>query len=233
MSPVATLPEWSLVEVPPAGAHRATVFWLHGLGADGHDFTPVLPALRIPRRLGVRFVFPEAPVRPVTLNGGMPMRAWYDIGSITDSRELNRGHLDDAVAGVGALLARERERGIPPERQILVGFSQGGAVALAAATCRGPDDSPPPRIGGLAALSTYLPQPDRLAPGGSTPIFLAHGYYDEVVPFVAGTSTRDALAVAGWSVDFDGHPMAHAVCEDEIRALGAFFRGILDEETRR
>lgn len=224
MSPTRTLPRWSLVEVPPPGAHRATIVWLHGLGADGRDFAPVIPALRLPRTLGVRFLFPEAPIRPVTLNGGMAMRAWYDIGSITDSRELNRDQLDESVSGVRALLAAEQERGIPPERQLLVGFSQGGAVALSAATARGPDGSPPPPIGGLAALSTYLPQPERLVPGGRAPIFLAHGYYDETVPFQAGARTRDALVAAGWTTDFHGYAMGHAVCEEEIRALGAFFR---------
>lgn len=232
MSASATLPRWSLVEVPPAGIHRATIFWLHGLGADGHDFAPVLPALRIPRALGVRFVFPEAPVRPVTLNGGMAMRAWYDIGSITDSRELNREHLEDAASGVRALLAAEREKGIPPERQVLVGFSQGGAVALTAAVCHGPNAVPPPPVAGVAALSTYLPQPERLAPAGVAPVLLAHGYYDEVVPFRAGSSTRDALVAAGWSVDFRSYAMGHAVCEEQIRTLGAFFRRLLGDGAR-
>ncbi len=226
----AALPAWNLVEIPPVGAHRSTVFWLHGLGADGQDFVPVLPALRLPAALGVRFVFPEAPVRPVTLNGGMWMRAWYDIESIADSRRLNREHLEAVVSGVRALLAAEAERGIPPERVALVGFSQGGAVALAAAAARGPDAASPPAIAGLAALSSYLPFPEEAAPAGpvAAPVFLAHGLHDEIVPFAGGTTTRDALRANGWNVDFRSYAMGHEVCEEEIRALGAFLRRTLE-----
>lgn len=234
-APATAVPPWSRVEIPPVGVHRATVFWLHGLGADGQDFVPVLPALRLPRELGVRFVFPEAPVRPVTLNGGMPMRAWYDIHSITDSRHVDAAHLGEAVAGVRALAAAEAQLGIPERRIALVGFSQGGAVALAAAASQLPGTAPPPRLAGVAALSTYLPLPEFAAPAGpdTAPIFLAHGRYDDLVPFRAGVATRDLLRAMGRSVEFRDYPIGHQVAEEEIRALGTFLRRILGGDASR
>ena len=149
--------------MPPAGPHRVTIIWLHGLGADGRDFEPIIPALRLPDALGIRFLFPEAPFRPVTINGGMEMRAWFDIESVQRDTGVNREHLAESVAGVRSLVAQEAERGIPADRVVLAGFSQGGAVVLQAATCAGPAGEPPIRPAGVVALSTYLPVTEGVA----------------------------------------------------------------------
>ena len=211
------------------GEHRATVIWLHGLGADGHDFEPIIPALRLPDSLGIRFLFPEAPFRPVTINGGMEMRAWFDIDSVRRDTGVNREHLAESIAGVRALAHREGERGIPPERLVLAGFSQGGAVALQAATTADSAGELPVRAAGVVALSTYLPVTGRVAPPTDppTPIFQAHGSFDPLIPVhFAGVSCR-ALTSAGWTVEYHEYPMAHQVAEAEIRDIGAFLRRVL------
>ena len=219
--------------MPPAGPHRATIIWLHGLGADGHDFEPIIPALRLPSSLGVRFLFPEAPFRPVTINGGMEMRAWFDIESVQRDTGINREHLAESVAGVRSLVDLEAERGIPVERQVLAGFSQGGAVVLQAATCAGIAGEPPLRPAGVVALSTYLPVTDTVAPPPEppTPIFQAHGSFDPLIPVhFAGVSGR-ALTNAGWTVEYHEYPMAHQVAEAEIRDIGIFLRRVLGTST--
>lgn len=226
-APGRTLPDWSIVERPAAGAHRATVFLLHGLGADGHDFVPVVPALRLPAALGVRFRFPEAPKRPVTVNGGFVMRAWYDLPALDGGGRANPEHLAESVAGTRALIAAEVAGGIPAERIVLAGFSQGGAVALAAATGAGPSGEPPPRLAGVAALSAYLPAgsaPVAAPTGNAPPVFQAHGEHDDLVPFALGVGARDRLRAAGWEVEFHSYPMAHAVSPEEIADLGRFLR---------
>ena len=218
-----------MVEVPPAGPHRATIIWLHGLGADGHDFEPIIPALRLPDALGVRFVFPEAPFRPVTINGGMEMRAWFDIESVQRDTGINRAHLAESVAGVRSLVDLEAERGIPPERLVLAGFSQGGAVVLQAATCPGSAGEPPVRAAGVVALSTYLPVTEGVTPPAepATPIFQAHGSFDPLIPIhFAGVSCR-VLTKVGWTVEYREYPMAHQVAEAEIRDIGIFLRRVL------
>jgi len=211
------------------GEHRATVIWLHGLGADGHDFEAIIPALRLPDSLGIRFLFPEAPFRPVTINGGMEMRAWFDIDSVRRDTGVNREHLAESMAGVRALAHREAERGIPPERLVLAGFSQGGAVALQAATTADSAGELPVRAAGVVALSTYLPVTGGVAPPTDppTPIFQAHGSFDPLIPVhFAGVSCR-ALTSAGWTVEYHEYPMAHQVAEAEIRDIGAFLRRVL------
>ena len=221
--------------MPPAGPHRATVIWLHGLGADGHDFEPIVPALRLPRSAGVRFVFPEAPFRPVTLNGGMEMRAWFDIESVQRDAGINREHLAESVAGVRSLVELEADRGIPPDRLVLAGFSQGGAVVLHAATCTASSGEPPIRPAGVVALSTYLPVTDAVAspPEPPAPIFQAHGSFDPLIPVhFAGVSGR-TLANAGWNVEYHEYPMAHQVAEAEIRDIGVFLRRVLETPSSR
>ena len=221
------------MEVAPVRDHRATVIWLHGLGADGHDFKPIIPALGLPDSLGVRFLFPEAPVRPVTINGGAAMRAWFDIDSVRRNAGVNRSQLAESVAGVRALVEREHERSIPPARLVLAGFSQGGAVALQAATCPGPGSEPPIRAAGVLALSTYLPSPDDVAPPPDppTPIFQAHGVFDPLIPLPFAAMSRRALANAGWPVEYHDYPMEHQVSEAEIRDIGHFLRRVLADET--
>ena len=184
----------------------------------------------------MRFLFPEAPFRPVTLNGGVTMRAWFDITSLDREDAINRTQLDEAVAGVRALAAAERERGIPPERLVLAGFSQGGAVVLRAATCSTATcptggAEPPLEAAGVVALSTYLPKREELnAAAAPAPIFLAHGAFDPLIPLEAAHRTRAALAGAGWPVEFHEYAMEHQVVEAEIRHLGAFLKRVLGND---
>jgi len=198
-----------------------SVIWLHGLGADGNDFVPIVPELLRPEWPAIRFVFPHAPVRAVTINGGARMRAWYDIRDMDLSNRADAEGVDQSIAQVGALIAREGERGVPPAHVFLAGFSQGGAIALAAGIRRREP------LAGLIALSTYLPlgtatlQP-LTAQARTQPIFMAHGLHDPVVPYTGGKRSRDALRDAGFDVDWHAWPMAHQVCAEEIGALSAW-----------
>ena len=205
-----------------------SIIWLHGLGADGHDFAPIVPELVRPEWPAIRFVFPHAKVRPVTINGGMPMRAWYDISSQSIEQRADEAGLRDSVAEVDALIGRERDRGVPPSRVILVGFSQGGAVALATGMRREAG------VAGIASLSAYLPLAAQTATeitpaGRATPVFLGHGAQDQVVVQSLGTRSRAALEALGVAVQWRSYPMAHSVCAEEIRDLGDWltlrFRG--------
>ena len=196
-----------------------SVLWLHGLGADGHDFGPIVPELVRPDWPGVRFVFPHAPVRPVTINGGMPMRAWYDIRSLSTDDRADETGVRESLVEIEALIARERDRGVPPERLLLVGFSQGGAMALAGGLRR---EAP---VAGIAALSAYLPLASKTAaeitPGGkATPVFMAHGTQDPVVAPAWGSRSRDALRDLGMQVEWHTYPMPHATHPQEVRDLG-------------
>ncbi len=199
------------VEVTTGENPDAAIIWLHGLGADGHDFEPIVPELRLPA--SVRFVFPHAPVRPVTINNGMAMRAWYDIVSFDAEGRADREGLLESSATLDALIQREIDRGIDARRIIVAGFSQGGAVAIQNALTTEHD------IGGLMALSTYLALPDSLD-GTSLrrdlPIFSAHGSFDPVLPMQWGKASADALSDAGFNVEWHEYPMAHAVCPQEI-----------------
>lgn len=211
-------------ETGPAPAW--TVLWLHGLGADGHDFTPIVPELVRRDWPALRFVFPHAPVRPVTINNGASMRAWYDIVSLDAGRMADRADeagVTQSVAQVEALIARELERGVAPERIVLAGFSQGGAVALAAGLRRRQP------LAGLVALSTYLPLSTAALAGleqsvataaRTQPLFMAHGQFDPVVPFAAGEASATRLRALGFAVDWHAYPMAHQVCAEQIRDLG-------------
>ncbi|MBS0393562.1 MAG: alpha/beta fold hydrolase [Proteobacteria bacterium] len=214
------------VTLEPAAAPVATVIWLHGLGADGYDFVPVVPELRLPAALAVRFIFPHAPVRPVTVNGGYEMRAWYDIVALTpEGRDAAEG-LDDSVARVGALVAAEQARGMAPGRIVLAGFSQGGAVALHAGLAA----AEPPA--GVVALSTYLPRAEatlaaRPVARAALPILQCHGSYDTVVTPSMGVAARDALRAAGHSVEWHEYPMAHEVSVAELAAISAWIHARL------
>ncbi len=219
-----TPPLLQCVEHETAAMPRWSVLWLHGLGADGHDFAPIVPALVRPEWPALRFVFPHAPVRPVTLNGGVRMRAWYDLVSLDFDQRADADGITASVQAVAALAARERARGIAAEHIVLAGFSQGGAVALAAAT----DPALAP-FAGVIGLSTYLPRAIGALPDASRaqPLFLGHGLHDPVVPVSAGRTSAERLAAAGMHVDWHQYPMAHQVCDAEIGDLARWLGGIL------
>ncbi|HTM28914.1 MAG TPA: dienelactone hydrolase family protein [Rhodanobacter sp.] len=213
-----TLPS---VEHETAANPRHSVIWLHGLGADGNDFAPIVPQLVDPAWPALRFVFPHAPVRPVTINGGMPMRAWYDIAAADLVARQDEAGIRASTAEVAALIAREHARGVPSEHIVLAGFSQGGAIALAA----GLRHAQP--LAGIVALSTYVPMHSTLAAerhpaNAATAIFWGHGSADPVVPMPRGAESRDLLLALGYAVDWHSYPMAHAVCAEEIADLRAW-----------
>lgn len=205
-----------LVEVVRGENPVGSVIWLHGLGADGHDFEPIVPELRLPDSLSLRFVFPHAPVRPVTVNGGMAMRAWYDILSFDSEGRADRTGLLESSDRLEQLISAEIERGIPAERIVVAGFSQGGAVAMHTALHTRHN------IAGLLALSTYMALPDDATKAVSRrdlPIFMAHGNYDPVLQLAWGQAARDTLIETGNQVEWHEYPMAHAVCPHEILDL--------------
>lgn len=196
-----------------------TILWLHGLGADGNDFAPLVPELVRPEWPPLRFVFPHATVRPVTINGGVPMRAWYDIVSLQIDQRADETGVRESMAEVDALIARERDRGVPPQRVILAGFSQGGAIALANGLRREAG------LAGIVALSTYLPMApatatEITAAGKRTPVFMGHGAQDPVVAQGLGQRSRDLMQQLGVAVDWHSYPMQHSVCAEEVRDLG-------------
>ena len=204
-------------ETGPAPAW--TVLWLHGLGADGNDFVPLLPELVRRDWPAIRFVFPHAPVRAVTINNGARMRAWYDIRDFDFASRADETGVRESIVQVEALVAREAARGVPASRVLLAGFSQGGAIARAAGLGR---DKP---LAGLIALSSYLPMADQLArampaAAATQPLFMAHGQHDPVVPYAAGELSAAHLRALGFPVDWHAYPMAHQVCAEQIRDLG-------------
>ncbi|HET7371574.1 MAG TPA: alpha/beta fold hydrolase [Gammaproteobacteria bacterium] len=218
--------ELNAVEISPAGEARHTVIWLHGLGADGHDFEPLVPELRLPDELAVRFVFPHAPVRPVSLNGGYPMRAWFDVTALDRSTRIDLDGLHESEQRVHALIRRENDRGVPTERIVLAGFSQGGAVALHTAPRY------PERLAGLIALSTFsltnAALANEAAPANrDLPVFMAHGTLDPVVAPDLGHDSRDALTSAGFTVGWHDYEMQHAVCPEEVGDLRRWLLGVL------
>jgi len=214
------------VELETGRAPGASVVWLHGLGADGHDFEPVVPELALPPDLAVRFVFPHAPPQPVTLNGGMVMRAWYDVYGLDGPRREDEAGIRASQARVEALLAREKARGVPAGRLVLAGFSQGGAIALQAGLRH------PERLAGVLALSCYLPLADTLAAEAhpanhDVPLFMAHGAWDQMIPLARAARSRDVLTGLGYRVEWREYPMPHAVCPEELGDIGAWLRAVL------
>lgn len=199
---------------------------MHGLGADGHDFESLVPELRLPSSPGVRFVFPHAPVRPVTINGGRRMRAWFDVAGFDRRAPQDERGIRESAEAIGALVKRERERGIAASRILIAGFSQGGAMALFTAL-RWPE-----RLGAIVALSTYLPLADALAAelhpaNAGVPVFLAHGELDPLLPQALGEASRDTLLSLGCPVDWHSYPMPHSVCPEEIADLRRFLLSVL------
>ena len=197
---------------------RHAVIWLHGLGADGNDFVPIVPELVDPAWPALRFVFPHAPVRPITINGGMAMRAWYDISGQEIAQRQDEAGIRASIGLLEELIAREIERGTASEKIYLAGFSQGGAIVLAG----GIRHAQP--LGGIIALSTYLPMAEKTdaeasAANSATPVFMAHGMLDPTISHALGEMSRAYLVQRGYAVDWHAYPMAHQVCMEEIADL--------------
>lgn len=209
------------IELSTGAAPTWAVIWLHGLGADGHDFEPIVPELVKPGWPAIRFVFPHAPVNPVTINGGMRMRSWYDIYGFEPGTPQDEAGMRASVAVVEGLIAREVARGIAPSHIVLAGFSQGGVIVLNA----GLRHAEP--LGGIVALSTYLGMGDKLAAEAApankaVPIFMAHGTQDPVIALARAEASRDALQALGYRVDWRRYAMPHSVCAAEIGDLAAW-----------
>jgi phospholipase/carboxylesterase len=214
-----------LVELATGAEPAGTVIWMHGLGADGWDFVPIVRELPLPETLQLRFVFPHAPERPVTINNGLEMRAWYDISMNDIARLPDEEGIRESQAEIERLIARERDRGIESANIVLAGFSQGGAIALQTGLRHAN------RLGGIVALSTYLALEESLdaeaaAANRATPIFMAHGTDDPIVPLTLADTSAKALRRRGYEIEWHSYPMPHAVCAEEIHALADFLARI-------
>jgi phospholipase/carboxylesterase len=217
------------IEIETALYPSAAVIWLHGLGADGNDFAPIVPELDLGRLPAIRFVFPHAPMRPVTINNGYVMRAWYDVsfGDLEGkSRKADETGVRESQAAIGQLIARENQRGIASRKIVVAGFSQGGAIALQCGLRYAE------RLAGVMALSTYLPLAETLpseaaAANRDLPIFFAHGTQDPVIPLSMATLSRDKLSDLGYAVEWHDYPMPHSVCAAEISDLSAWLQSVL------
>jgi phospholipase/carboxylesterase len=214
------------IEIETDPNPNAAIIWLHGLGADGHDFEPIVPEIVARGSRAWRFVFPNAPTRPVTINGGMRMRAWYDIMGLDRKSAEDAAGFQDSDAKVRELIDREVARGIPSGRIVLAGFSQGGAISLYTA----------PRLktklAGVMALSCYLPREstflaERQPENQATPVFMAHGQFDNVVPMLLGVRSRDYLKAHGYEVEWRDYPMAHSVSAEEVADIRQFLMRVL------
>jgi phospholipase/carboxylesterase len=214
------------IEIETAESPGASVIWMHGLGADGHDFVDVVPELGLPARPGVRFVFPHAPMRPVTINGGYVMRAWYDIRDDGGVRREDAAGVRASQKAIEALIAREKERGVPAAAIVLAGFSQGGAMALHTALRH------PERLAGVMALSCSLPLADTVAAEAAAanrdmPIFMAHGTLDQMIPKARAQRAHDTLAGLNYKVEWHEYPMPHSVCMEEVSDIAAWLGRVL------
>lgn len=215
------------VEIETGPDPKASVIWLHGLGADGHDFEPIVPELKLPATLPVRFVFPHAPVRPVTMNNGYPMRAWFDIVKIGMNQPRDLAGMQASQKAVEDLIARENSRGVQTARIVLAGFSQGGAVALYTGLQHRD------KLAGIMALSTWLPSGEGVDVAVSssqtaTPIFYAHGTQDPIVPLMLGEQTRNWLTQKGCVISWHTYPMPHSVSMEEIIHIRAWLISVLN-----
>jgi phospholipase/carboxylesterase len=220
------MPSVEAIEVETGKAPTGAIIWMHGLGADGRDFEPVVPQLVRPGERALRFVFPNAPVQPVTINNGYAMRAWYDIIGIDRHSAQDEKGIRASDALVRALIQRENERGIPAERIAIAGFSQGGAMALFSGTRY------PEKLAGIMGLSCYMLvatkfDAERVATNQATPVFLAHGTQDPVVPLQLGLDTRELLEKSGYAVEWRTYVMPHSVCPEEVAHIAEWIRRVL------
>ncbi len=215
-------PELSTINITPTSTHKYSVIWLHGLGADGHDFESIVPSLQLKAEANIHFVFPNAPIQPVTINNHMKMRAWFDILAMSlEKHTVDTAGIYQSAALVQKLIQKELDKGITAENIMLAGFSQGGAIALHLGLRY------PQRLAGILALSTYLPTIDQLRSEGSvtgktTPIFMGHGILDGIIAIEAGKLTFDNLTSLGYCIEWHDYLMEHSVCAEEILHMSAF-----------
>ncbi|HKR35155.1 MAG TPA: alpha/beta fold hydrolase [Steroidobacteraceae bacterium] len=224
--PYTTQQSAESIVLDPQSPPDAAVIWLHGLGADGFDFVPLVEELRLPPTLAVRFVFPHARQRPVTINGGFVMRAWYDITGFGPGSTEDEAGIRESAGVVRGLIEQENARGIPSERIVIAGFSQGGAIAFQAALRH------PQRLAGVMALSTYLPLRQTLATEAApanrdVPILMCHGLRDQMVPATLGQASRDLLQSLGYQVEWQAYPMEHQVCMEEVLDISKWLQARL------
>ncbi len=211
------------IEVSTAASPEYSVIWMHGLGADGHDFEPIVPYLGLLPGSAVRFIFPHALMRPITINGGAVMRAWYDITEISTTKGQDEAGINHSAEKICALIKNEIERGIPASKIILAGFSQGGAMALHVGLRY------PERLAGIMVLSAYLMYPDRMQSeysdaNSETSVFISHGTQDPVIPIAFGEAARSALQAGKWPVEWHSYPIPHSVSQAEIADIGRWMQ---------
>ncbi|MBT8127859.1 MAG: alpha/beta hydrolase fold domain-containing protein [Gammaproteobacteria bacterium] len=217
-----------ILQTGTAASADTAVIWLHGLGADGNDFVPVASALQLPDTLNIRYIFPHAPLRPITINQGYRMRGWYDVTSLDIANQDDESGIIESSQMLLQLSEQQQAQGIAAERIVFAGFSQGGAIALYAGL------RSTQRLGGIIALSTYMPMHSHLAQEAAaanrrTPIFMAHGLHDEVVALQFGTHSRSLLLQQGYPLEWHEYAMGHSVCTDEISHISAWLAAILDQ----
>ncbi|MGZ5050014.1 MAG: alpha/beta hydrolase [Methylobacter sp.] len=217
----------SIIEIPPASEHKYSVIWLHGLGADGHDFESLVPELQLASQDNTHFIFPNAPIQPVTINGGMAMRSWYDILEMSPEHKTDIDGIYQSSNLIEQLISQEIERGIPSSHILLAGFSQGGVIALHTGLRY------PHKLAGIIALSTYLPtleqiKTERSAANHTTPIMMAHGIIDSIVEIESGKAAFDALKAMGYNIEWHDYLMEHSVCAEEIGHLSGFINSIFN-----
>ncbi len=220
-----TQTDLACVEINPATNAKATIIWLHGLGADGHDFESIVPQLQLPDDLAIRFVFPHAPMRPVTLNGGMKMPAWYDVIALSKGGREDEHGIKQAAQLIQAFITRENQRGIATDKIILAGFSQGGAMALYCGLLY------PEKLAGIIGLSAYVPlandvRQNRHTANQQTPLFLAGGIYDPIVQHAWTREATEQLQQLNYPISWHTYPMEHSVCLEEIRDIGQWVEGL-------
>jgi phospholipase/carboxylesterase len=219
-----------VIELATCDSPKSSVIWLHGLGADGNDFVPVVDELGLPPRLAVRFIFPHAPMQPVTINGGFVMRAWYDVLNQDMSFREDEAGVRRSQQEIEKLITKEKDRGIGASRIVLAGFSQGGAIAMQTGLRHSE------RLAGIMALSSYLPLASTLAAEASAanrnvPIFMAHGTADPLIPLPLASLSREHLKQHGYQVEWHQYLMPHSVCQEEIRDIGQWLQRVLAKGT--